>query len=546
MNFRANKRNFDSIHFLIAIAMLLAGCDINSPDAIVQTHVTTPVAVEREIGDFHTGAHVAGIVHLTVPQDLLSFEVGRVRYFLDSLDLNVGIVTNPPYSFTLDTRNYSQREHLLTIAVYEKKSTMGIYNFLHAPRLVCTTSAVFDQTPPSEAKNVTITYDGGILIQWDQTTTPSFRNYQIRTRFYSDYLMNTDVYDTIITERTTASWRINSSSHQFGTFVDIYVGVSNGIETAFTSSPATGIVGTSLPVQSPILKFWRHPTNNETYAWAEDKRIYVLSPDGLSILRTGPVLTDGSIYFNKDGSKLFLFNASARTITAYTTNDFTFLPPVIQLSGTSLLSPSVVVSPNGNIYVGNSDGTLWTIGELTGILKSSVPILCIGSTPRLAVSSDGLFLFSMDKPTGICKIDIRTDTPAVVCRTDLGSSDYIHTIGLTNDQNRLIVLHTGTSSVELLKTSDLSLSVSLPMIIAPCVGEYYGLANYAGSYVEDGTSLFLASSYRYIVQYNLTTNQRVKNWCVVNAPRSMETTRDGKSLLIGNIGTTIPNLIISR
>jgi len=530
------------IYFVIILFLMIIGCEITALEPITQTSINTPNFVEAEIGDFHTGAHVAGNIRLSVPQNQLTFDVGRINYFIDSLRLFFGEDSNFPYSLTLDTRNYSQREHILTVAVYEQKPTLGIYNLLEMPRLVYSTSAVFDQTPPSKVDSLTISYDGNILIQWSQTSTPSFGNYQVSTSFFSDYLLNSDDYSTTISERTTTSWRINSSSYPVGTSVYVNITINNGAEVA-PYNQSTGVVGKSIPIQAPIISFWRHPSLNQTYACATDGRIYVLSDEGSTVIRSSTPLGSGVALFKEDGTNMYIFNSASKSLKEYSLTNFS-LVRTIQLPDYISEYATCVFSSNGKFYIGNSEGKIWTYNESTSELVSSTRFFEYSSwNPSMTTTEDGRYLFLSDDGS-IYKLNIQTDTPSVVKKITPFLGNGVPLMNISQDQQNLFVLSSG--SFHIVQISDMSIVSTISLTNPPCNSRNYNLQTYAMNFFQDGTSLFITSHSRFIEQFDLTTNRSIKSWCIINYPQSITVSRDGKYLLVGALGTPIPNLLLAR
>lgn len=531
---------------IVPVLMLfLNGCDIASPEPTLETQINAASAIEYAIGDFRPGDHVAGTVTLTLPRDLVAFEIGEVAFYLDSLRLRTFGPGSSAYSYSLPTADYAQTNHLLSIAVYEKTPTLGMMNVAGAPRVVFMTSAVFDQTPPTIDSLRVDNVDGEVVIRWAAPTQSTSKRYFISASFSSRIMPGPLVYTQTITDPAATSWRINASPYPLGTTVAVSVTATNGV----TNSPlatATGMIGYALgSVASPIRQFWPHPSRSETYAWAGDNRMYVLGADGTTLLRTSPVLQGVTSFFSRDGSKFYLFDPAQKRIDGYSTLDFSHAGAAINLPAASSPTTSqIVLSPNGRFYVSNADGTLWIYSEATGALLSTTTLQAQHVNGRLimmAASDDGRWLFYNDGSWGICRMNIAAETPVVELRTAFTQPMNILAIDLTNDQKHLLVSHYDGSSLQMMDTGDLRLGASLQL-----TGNSYSSELYSVACVQSGMDLFVVSKGRYVQQFDLTTNQAVKSWNVVDVPQSIAVSRDGRRLLLGAIGGTTPNLYITR
>jgi DNA-binding beta-propeller fold protein YncE len=410
---------------------------------------------------------------------------------------------------------------------------------------LCATPVVFDQTPPTAVQGLRISHDGSTLIQWNPTTCPAFKEYVVGASVSSDYLLNTASFRDTLRDRASTSWRINTSAFPPGAKIIFTIAVDNGAQLG-PWSYAEGIVGTAIPIASPVLRFWNHPTRNETYAWTQEGRMYVLDSKGDSVLRVSGFLPSGNAIFSHDGSRFFVFNSSARTIAAFSVNDFAqVLPSIILPSEVSTYS-SAVASPNGRFYVGNHDGTIWAIDQNTGsVVGSLVLAYNAWDTPRMIASRDSTYLYCTDKLNGISKINIRNATPVVERRADIGGS--VFALDLSPNEQYLIASHYGGASVYLLDPTDLSLAAELMLPGPPCYREYYSLDSYTKAFICEGSSLFVASHYRYITQFDLTSRTVVNRWCVITDPRALGVARDGRSVLCGALTSVpSPNLLIRR
>ena len=521
-----------SLPVLLLGALLLPACEITGPDVVPEQSVNETTAVEAEIGDFHTNDCVAGMIHLTLPANLQTFEIRRVAVLVDTLVITS--IYDPPFSTSVDTRNFPSGSHLVALAVYERQPTLGMHNLLDMPRLVCGTTVAFDQTPPSKVEGLRISCDGSTVIQWNQTTSPAFKAYLVGASITSNYFPNTYNYRDTITSRTTTTWRINTAAVPPGATVGVSITVNNGAQLG-PFNTLSGVVGTPIPVASPILRFWNHPTRSESYAWSQDGRMYVLTAKGDSVLRSSGILGSGDVIFSQNGSRFSMFSPGARTITAYSTDDFSPFLPSITLPNDVTVYSTAVLSPNGRFYVANADGAIWAIDQSTGTVVGTTT-LAYGTWygPQMAVSRDSAYLYCTDRMNGISKVNIRNAVPVVESRVDMGN--LIYALGFSPDGQYLIATHYGGASVYLLNPGDLTIAADLPLPGPPCSREYYGLDSFSKAFFCEGTSLYVASQYRYVVQFDLISRAVVGRWCVINDPKCMGTARDGRSVLLGFLG----------
>jgi hypothetical protein len=302
-------------------------------------------------------------------------------------------------------------------------------------------------------------------------------------------------------------------------------------------------VGTSIPIAAAIRSFWQHPLRNETYAWAADNRLYVLSGDGSTVIQSSPVLTGGTTLFKNDGSKMYVFHNTNKSLREYSLSDFS-LVRTLQLPDSISPYTTCVLGNNGNFYVGNYEGKVWTYNESTGSVLSSTRFFqYIGSNPTMAASHDGKYLFLADDGS-LYKLNIQTDTPSLEKKTTVSFGSNISVISVSQDQQNLFVICSGT--VYILKISDMSTAAVLSLSHPPCNSRNSSLPTSAANVLQDGTSFFVISAGRFIEQFDLSSYQQVKSWCMVNYPQCIGVSRNGQFLLMGDMKTPIPNLLLTR
>ncbi len=103
---------------------------------------------------------------------------------------------------------------------------------------------------------------------------------------------------------------------------------------------------------------------------------------------------------------------------------------------------------------------------------------------------------------------------------------------------------TSGSSVIVLSASDLAVLAIVPLIRPPCSSLL--LPDYAAALGEDGTKVFIVSAARYITEFDMSTYQQSRSWCVLNSPQCIGFSRNGQSLFLGSMGTPQPNLVLNR
>lgn len=522
---------------LVTGSAFLAGCEINAPEPSLVHQANDIQITTTEFDGIGAGEPVAGTIRLSIPPGLAPFEIARVKFYVDSTEVYTSY--DPPFTYDLNTTSYPQGDHLVFLEVYERNPSLGLFNLLQAPRLVCGNSMIFDQTPPASIGGLTVSWDGMISIRWNPLTTPAFRNYWLRVRVHSDYMGDSFVFDRYIFDRDSTEWRL-SSSWLPGVTVEAYITADNGAQIG-PFSFASGMVGTALPVSASIRSFWNHPSTNETYAWGWDNRMYVLSADGSTVVRSSPVLTSRPVMMRSDGAVMYVFNAAVPAIAGYSLSDFSSIGS-IALPDSMTSYATCVLSPNGNFYVGNYQGKIWVYRESTGAFVSYMRFLeYLTTAPTFIASADGTSLFYKNEPDSLFRIDIQTDTPVVAQRIAV-PSPWLDRLLALQDQQRLIA--TSGSSVHVLSASDLSILATVPLVRPSCSSST--LQDYAATLGEDGNKVYIASAARYVTEIDLSTYQQSGTRCLLNAPQCIGFSRNGQFLFLGSMGTPQPNLVLNR
>lgn len=527
-----------------AAVVLISGCTIKAPDAPLEKNVSNLEVSATRFGSLEFGSHVAGIIQVSLPDSLKTFPIGRVALYLDSTDIDQ--LNSPPYVFNLDTRMYPQGGHIVTLAVYEQRPTMGLLNLVGAPRLECVDTLFFDQTPPPPITGVSISGSDTVTVRWNPSQAPNFRKYIAWVVFTSQFFGPTYAYKDTIFVRDSSEVRIPApAAHVAGTTVTAQVGQSNGAATGAIAA-VTGAVGTQLPVAKPIVDFWMNRNVDASYAFTADGNLCALSPDGLTVVRSGSLTPGQSAMFNADGSRCYVFSPSRLTITSYSTRDFGEVSS-FRIDSAAATFSSAIIGSNGRIYVSNYQGIVWTYDSDTGQLLNSFTLPgAPWINPVMAISSDGSTLFITDESWSICKVNLQADPPYVEDSVELSKQASIDCMGVTQDQKYLVVGQFGDNSIKLLNTGNLSLAATLPLPDTACGVQAHNPPHSVTVFTQDGDELIAVSSTPIIAEFNLLTRNIDRTWCVINAPGAIGVSLDGQHLFLGGLGTPVPNFILDR
>lgn len=421
---------------LLSVGQILS-CDLNEPTGrFFNSSAHPPQVGTLNIREIRNGQHIAGTVEITFTADSITVPISKVRIFIDG-EWSMEIST-PPYVFPLNTENYPQGSHVISIGVYEPNPDLGLYNIAEVPSILYSTTIVFDQARPTPIALISVVWDlqsRAPRLTWQASGDSNFYAYIIgrQANFPSPTLIDT-VYD-----RSTTTY-VDTSLHQiYGVTATYYVFVTNRVFTGSGNEMAIHF-GETLPVIPNIYSYFptrpiTSPSRNEMYVMGSDS-VYAVSTITNAILRRIKLTPSGFSYLTsfalaKDGSRLFVGNVQQRLLVL-DVNTFDTV-----LTRTLSLLPSVMVAGRANrLYV--ADGQyINVLNANTGAFINRIAITYAGD---MAISPDTTTLYVAQgygqglQP--VYKIDIRTDS----LRIELQSApSIIRTMQLSSDGQRLYI-----------------------------------------------------------------------------------------------------------
>lgn len=197
-----STRIFSVVLISFLLSLFFNSCDfISEPERIINNDAKPLITGTFEFQDFAKGQHIDGKINFVVNTSSVNFSISDVRLVVDS-DF-AGWADSYPYTFTLDTRNYNEGTHRISILIYKKNShDHGMLNLLHPPEITLSTELVFDQSPPLPVTlSLTKTPDGKkVLLSWSKSTNANFAAYRI----FRSYGQGWKILDTIYQKNSTS------------------------------------------------------------------------------------------------------------------------------------------------------------------------------------------------------------------------------------------------------------------------------------------------------------------------------------------------------
>ncbi|MGE5795620.1 MAG: hypothetical protein ACM34N_02485 [Ignavibacteria bacterium] len=177
--FRYNKAFFAKL-ILFCTGALLFSCSLfTEPEPFVNEDMKLTEMKSYMLTNYSTDQVLAGIISLPFIPDSNVSEIDHVSLFIDSIAAVT--ITNSPFIFSVDTRNWPNGKHTISFCVYEKENSMGLLDLISSPSQIYTLPVVFDNTPPISPTNIVITnQDNHSYISWTPTDMSNFYSYVIR------------------------------------------------------------------------------------------------------------------------------------------------------------------------------------------------------------------------------------------------------------------------------------------------------------------------------------------------------------------------------
>lgn len=473
------------------------------------------------------GQHLAGTVQLTFEPDFPVDEIAYVELMVD--EQAVYGISTPPFEFLVDTRQWPDGGHDLTIGVHEiNPPDMGLLNLANIPSKMYTTSVYFDQTPPTPVVIESVLWNEAMQtpeVTWQKNNDANFYSYTIQWIVNGYYYDSGPIYDQNVT--SYANPALNNGAIGFDCSYRVFV--YNRDQTAvtdwisFSYPESLQPIDVSIGGKRPILS----KSGNE---------LFTLDNDGVKAfsLVTNTVVRSYDMSYkypmgfalSKDGTKLYVLASNPSFIVVLNASDF----EVIQSTELEFTGMNIICGRPDRLYVSTYspyDGPLKILDAFT---LSVVGSLDIGApNGLLEISPDNNILYIADPSyaqytdASVSAVDVSTDEPEILYQR-AGFANKVRDIKISDDGATLFVVHDydwptpSNKFVDCWNANTLLSYKNLPVPDLPF------------NITVQGSSLFAAygvGEYNHydpggIIQYETTGGTVMKDWKFMRAPYACE------------------------
>jgi hypothetical protein len=369
---------------LFIFLTIFNSCDlITEPDRIINQDATPPVLRTVEFGNLSSGQHIDGTINIEINTDSIDFEIREVRLIVDD---NYGKYDqNKPYIFELNTRNFPEGLHNLTVAIYNTDPTHGMLNLLYPPSVVLENELFFDRTPPQAVQlNVGKSEDGkNALLNWTESTNLNFYAYRI---FRAYKLDDWNIIDTLY-EKTRTSYTDSTIMEVYGMEVTYKVEVCTNpvfnYPYTIQSNEDTVLYGKTLDYQHNSFVLNNIILNKQVpeIYFVVNSTLLAFSTENETLLKETLIpsangYVNGPFTISDDNSLLYIYNRQDSKITIINSESFSILRtltlPFSSLHGSS--SSNIIYIDENKVLIITASNIICTIDTETGAILDSTTV----------------------------------------------------------------------------------------------------------------------------------------------------------------------------
>ncbi len=314
--------------YTIISGMLFYSCTlVTEPERFYNHEAFPPEYQNYNFENIARGQHVDGIIRLNFePQGINNTDItvrvaidDKLEYYFDRL----------PITLDINTRNYPEGDHTIYFYIYYGNSSLGLLNVVGAPNKVFETNLYFDRTPPDSVKLSAAIINGkDVQLNWTKSTSITFYSYLIYKSVNDGAFI---LIDTILNKNIT-SYNDTTGLDLIGVKYQYKVAVTN--DNKFSSQSGSNISGILFgdKIKYNFVKLIDGPWLNEEY----DELYYIVDDKLVSFSSLNNVFKNeldltgflGQYYgilfaFNKDRSKIYLFNSVGNKLWIINSNNLT-------------------------------------------------------------------------------------------------------------------------------------------------------------------------------------------------------------------------------
>jgi hypothetical protein len=522
--FHALNLNALKMHFSYGAGLLFLGVTFlfacEEPEPYFNSVAKPPEIKPLTLEGLTEGQHITGTFLIEFIPEIPLSEIEMVSLWVDDV-MQYGYNYPGPFEFQLDTKQWPQGEHTISIGLNEKNPPdIGLLNLAFVPSKMYSITVYFDHQPPTPVVLQSVVWNHELntpQVNWQKNVDPNFYAYIVQWTMNGYYHDSGLIFDRDVTTYTNPEMNNGvigfTSTFRVWTYNRDQSVVSNEIDFTFpeilpyASDPATG-------AKQPI----KSKDGNELYT-LDNSGVKAFSLSNNTLVRNFSMEYKNPKGFalSKDGTKLYVVAAYSPMITILEASTFEVIKTADPDGFAGYTAFDIVCGRPDRLYISTylpnglkifDAATLEQVGEYY-------------TRGKLAISSDNntLFVANSDlNPATIYSVDITTDSPVELHHQE--ASDVVRDIKLSADDQTLFVIHDtdypepGNQFIDYWNASSLASYKKL------------GLPNQPFSLWLDEETISIAYGNRHlnyfepggILQYHITSGVLLNEWKFMQAP----------------------------
>lgn len=165
------------IILLLGGFLILNSCTlVTEPERFYNDKAYPPDLYYFNFENLQPGQHIDGTARIYFNPPNIDYDFNEVLILIDSTIYRS--FNTLPYVIELNTRQFNEGQHTISLYVYQKDKPHGLLNLLNPPSDIFQTSLYFDRTPPSSVQlTVTNINDEAIKLDWTESMDETFFAY---------------------------------------------------------------------------------------------------------------------------------------------------------------------------------------------------------------------------------------------------------------------------------------------------------------------------------------------------------------------------------
>jgi hypothetical protein len=425
---------------VLLLLSLFTACEDPEPYYNKNAHPPTMGALVLE--DIEEGQHITGTVTINFAPPIPASEILFVSLMVDNEMIYQFF--SEPYLLYLDTKQWPEGEHTISIGILEKNPPdLGLLSLAGVPSKVYSIDVFFDHKPPTPVVLESIVWNSANntpLVTWQKNTDANFYAYIVQWEVNGNYHDSGYILDQNITSYSNPE--MNNGAIGFTGTWRVYVynrDLSLASNVLTFSYPETFVTTVDLSVfpYKPILS-------------KDGTELFVLKSEGLQAIslanytavRNYYITFPTSLALSSDGTKLYLISPYSPRLTVL---DAATFEVIATHDPQDFAGVNIIEGRNDRIYLSTS----WSNGNVKILDANTFEVLgninINAPNGLLAISPDHNTLYvahpsnAIYESAHIYAVDVTTDNPVVIKQQT--ASDQVRGIAVSDDGQKLFVLH---------------------------------------------------------------------------------------------------------